>query len=371
MGGLRLGRIFGLEIRIDPSWLIIFFLVLWSFTAGVFPQRYPGLPAPVYVAMGSVGTVLFFVSVLLHEMAHSVVARAKGIPVEGITLFVFGGVAHAGSEFETPRDEFLIAAAGPLSSFLIAGGFTGIALVGGNLGWSVAITGVASYLGLLNFVLAVFNLLPGFPLDGGRLLRAAVWKYTGDMTRATRIAAAGGKALGYLLMGLGFAELVTGVFIGGLWMMFIGWFVRMTAASSYAQQLLRDRLVGLTAADAVDGWVLITPPDVTLRDFAEQYWLRGDRQWYIVVEDGRPTGMISFRLLRKVPLDRWTTTTVGEAMSPIDEAGVVAGTTPMIEVLDRIQKPGVRHVLVVEDGRLIGVLSAADIARWLERVQMM
>ncbi len=370
MGGFRLGRIFGLEIRIDASWLIIFFLVLWSFTAGVFPQRYPGLSSLNYAAMGWVGTILFFVSILLHEMAHSVVARARGIPVEGITLFVFGGIAHAGREFDNAFDEFVIAAAGPVSSFLIAGAFSGVAALGASLGWSVAITGVASYLGLLNLVLAVFNLLPGFPLDGGRLLRAAVWKYTGDMTRATRIAATGGKGLGYFLMALGFGQLLAGALVSGMWMVFIGWFVRLTAGSSYSQQLLRDRLAPLRAEDAVGGWVQTTTPETTLREFATEFWLRGERPSYPVIRDDRAVGVMSFQLLRKVPVDRWPVKTVAETMIRLDESAVIPADTPMLEVLEGIQKPGVQHLVVVRDAQVLGILSPADVTRWLQRVQL-
>jgi Zn-dependent protease/predicted transcriptional regulator len=371
MGGFRIGRILGLEIRIDPSWLIIFFLVLWSFTAGVFPQRFPGLASAVYLLMGISGTLLFFVSVLLHEMAHSVVAMRRGVEVEGITLFVFGGIAHARSEFENARDEFIIAAAGPASSFLIAAAFAGIAAIGERLEWGVAVTGVASYLAFLNFILAVFNLLPGFPLDGGRLLRAAVWKMTGDLTRATRVASLGGKGLGYFLMALGLGQVLAGALIGGLWMGFIGWFVRMAAGSGYAQQVLRSSLEGLRAEDAIAGELQTTGLNHTLHDFVTEYRFRGRHQAYPVVEGERPVGVISFRQVGRVPPAAWDSTRVADVMTPLDGIAIVEADARLLDVLDKVQESTGRPTLVVREGRLLGVVTSSDVRRWLERAQML
>lgn len=371
MGGFRLGRILGLEIRIDYSWLIIFFLVLWTFTIGVFPARYPGLDGWVYVVMGGIGTLLFFVSVLLHEMAHSLVAQSKGIPVDGITLFVFGGMAHTRSEFEEPGDEFVIAAAGPISSFLIAGIFGAVAWGGTRMGLSVAMTGVAGYLALLNLILAVFNLLPGFPLDGGRLFRAAVWKATGDLTRATRVATNGGKVLGYLLMGLGLLQIFAGAGIGGLWMIFIGWFVRLAADASYTQHLMRSSLDGIRAREAMSTDLQTVEPQLTLQDFVDRFVFSGRHEAYPVTDgDQRPLGIVTFRQVKGVPREQWPGKTIGETMTPLDEDSSTSPEARMTDVIEKIQKSKTRRVLVLDGERLVGIITAGDLARWLDRAGM-
>jgi Zn-dependent protease/CBS domain-containing protein len=371
MKGFRLGTILGLEIRIDASWLIIFFLVLWSFTFGVFPMRYPGLGPGVYVTMGGIGTILFFVSVLLHEMAHSVVAQARGVPVSGITLFVFGGMAHASSDFETPADEFVIAGVGPLSSLAIAVGFWGIGAASTAAGWHVGIAGVAGYLALLNVVLAIFNLLPGFPLDGGRLLRAAVWHFTGDQTKATRYASIGGRTLGFLLIGFGLLQVIGGALIGGLWMAFIGWFVQMAANSGYTHQLLRESLEGLSARDAMTSEVQTVPEHLSLREFVDVYGLRGRHDVYPVLREAAPVGVIGFAQVGAVPKGEWGEKRVADAMLALDERSVVAPDDPMTDVVEKVQSATTRRVLVVQDGQLLGIISSSDLARWVERVRLL
>ncbi|MGH1396419.1 MAG: site-2 protease family protein, partial [Trichormus sp.] len=203
MQGFRLGSIFGFEIRIDLSWLLIFFLVLWTLGAGLFPANYPGLDNATYFGMSIVATLLFFASLLAHELSHSFVARSKGIPVEGITLFIFGGVSRTRMDAENPGDEFQIAVIGPVTSLILSAVFGLLWYIGHNAGWSVVVNGVTSYLASINLALAIFNMLPGFPLDGGRVFRSLVWKYTGNLKKATQIASTGGKWLGYLLIALG------------------------------------------------------------------------------------------------------------------------------------------------------------------------
>jgi len=254
--GFRLGSILGFEIRIDYSWFVIFFLVLWSLTAGFFPQTLPERSTGVYLVMGTAGTLLFFASLLAHELSHSVVARTKGIPVEGITLFIFGGMARTRLESEDPMDEILIAGIGPVASVVIGGLFLGLAQLGGALGWPASVNEVSRYLGFINFLLAAFNLLPGFPLDGGRLFRGLLWKVTGNPEKATRWATNGGIWLGYGLMALGFLQAFAGAALGGLWMVFIGWFLRGAAEASYGQHVLRRILEGVLA-EVPDGFEML------------------------------------------------------------------------------------------------------------------
>jgi Zn-dependent protease/predicted transcriptional regulator len=370
MGGFRLGSILGFEIRIDYSWFIIFFLILWTFGFGVFPTMYPGQEPVVYVAMAVVGTLLFFASLVAHELSHSLVARRKGIPVSGITLFIFGGMAHTSMEFEEPGDEFQIAGIGPVSSLIIAGIFYLVAWVGGAAGWSPAVVGVASYLAFINVVLAVFNLLPGFPLDGGRLFRAAVWKFTGDMRKATRYATAGGKLFGYLLIAVGLVNIFAGNLIGGLWLVFIGWFMRSAAEASYVQLLLRRSLEGVRAAEAMTPDPYTVSGAISLEEFVDEHVFRGRYHAYPVVDDGRPIGIITLDRVRQVPREEWPGKTVAQAMVPADDGLIVRPEERMDAVLDRLSGSSTRRLLVSRDDRLMGIITRSDLARWLEGLQL-
>ncbi|MGH7445800.1 MAG: site-2 protease family protein, partial [Longimicrobiales bacterium] len=366
MRGFRLGSIFGIEIRIDYSWFVIFFLILWTLTAGVFPASLPGQSTAAYVLMGVSATLLFFASLLAHELSHSLVARSKKIPVQGITLFIFGGMARTSMELEKPGDEFAIAAIGPVSSILIAALFALVAWLGGQLGWSPAVSAVARYLALINVILAAFNLLPGFPLDGGRLFRAAVWKLTGDMTKATRWATAGGKGLGYALMLLGVLQTFAGDPGGGLWLLFIGWFVRLAAEASLAQYLIQHSLEGVRVADVMSHSPETVRPDLTLQEFVDRYVLSGRHHAYPVVEGERAHGIITVARVREVPREDWSHRTVGDVMTPIEPDMTVSTTEPVARVLERIASTGDGRVLVMRDDRLEGIITRSDIVRLIE-----
>src|SRR5690606_38961569 len=316
MGDFRLGSIFGFEIRIDFSWFIIFFLILWTFSFAVFPANFPGLSTGVYIGMGVTGTLLFFSSLLAHELAHSVVARMKGIPVEGITLFIFGGMSRTRMEAATAKDEFLTAGVGPLTSFVIGALLWLLAWLGIRSGWSVAVIAVAQYLAVLNVALAVFNLLPGFPLDGGRLFRAAVWKFTGDVTKATRWASTGGKWLGYILVALGILQAFAGAIVGGLWLVFIGWFLRNAAIASYQQHMLQIVLRGVKARDTMTRDPETVGPGLSLEELVNEHFLRRRFHSYPVAENGHPVGLITLAQVKEVPREEWSARTVADAMTP-------------------------------------------------------
>ena len=369
MGGFRLGSVLGFEIRIDYSWFVIFFLVLWSFSAGVFPAQYPELSSGAYLAMGTVGTLLFFASLLAHELSHSLVARTKDIPVEGITLFIFGGMARTSMESETPEDELAIAGIGPLASLVIAALFGGIWWMGERLGWSAAVTGVAMYVGYLNVILAVFNLLPGFPLDGGRLFRGLAWKFTGNLTKATRWASNGGKLLGYLLMGLGILQTFAGAVMGGLWMLFIGWFLRGAAEASYTQHVLQRLLEGIRADTVMTEDPETVTPDVSLRRLVEERFLKRRYQSFPVVEEGRLIGLITLKQVKDVPREAWDERTAGDTMTPVEDGIVVEPSTRMTDVLQTMQTSGTQRLLVASGSRLEGIISSTDIAGWVQRSQ--
>jgi len=365
LGDFRLGSIFGFEIRIDFSWFIIFFLILWSFSTRVFPAQIPGQPAELYFVMGTVAALLFFASLLAHELAHSFVARSKGIPVEGITLFIFGGMARMRLEAEDPRDEFQIAVVGPLSSLAIAGLFAMVWWLGRLAGWSPAIAVAAGYLAFLNALLAVFNLMPGFPLDGGRLFRALVWQATGDVTKATRWATAGGRWFGYLLMAFGALQLFAGAVLGGMWLIFIGWFLQNAAGMSLRQFVVRNLLEGVGAREIMTANPDAVPADLPLQELVDTHFLRKRHQAFPVVEGGRPVGLVTLQHVKRLARQEWPAKRVSDVMKRA-EGIVVSPWESVSRVIEIMQEAGERRVLVARDGRLIGLISASDVAAWLQ-----
>jgi Zn-dependent protease len=367
LGGFGIGRWFGFPIRIDFSWFILIALIVWVFSTVEFPRQLPGYGDTAYLAMGVAAALFFFLSLLLHELAHSVVARSRGIPVQGITLFIFGGVAQTTKEAERPVDEFLITVVGPMASLALAGLFWSIGALGSELGVAAPAAEVARYLGWLNFALAVFNLVPGFPLDGGRLFRAAIWQLTGDLRRATRWATAGGRAFGYTLMAAGLFLLLNGRLINGVWLAFIGWFLANAAASSYRQFLLMRAISGVPVSLVLRRAPAV-PAEMSALELAGLF-VGGASSSLPVVQEGRMTGIVDLDVVAKLPLDRRTSTTVGELMS--DLAGTAS--VPPHETLDRVvmqlQKTDGEHVLVVDGDRFLGVVTLDDIGDWVQRAR--
>jgi len=367
MQSFRLGSIFGFEIRVDLSWFLIFFLILWTFIGSVFPGKYPGLSQDTYIVMGIVATLLFFASLLAHELSHSFVARAKGISVEGITLFAFGGVSRTRMDAETAGDEFQIAGVGPLTSIAIAVLFGLLYWIGIGAGWSVAVNGVTGYLASINLILAIFNLLPGFPLDGGRLFRAIVWKITGNLKKATRIASWGGKFFSYLIIALGVVQLFGGLVLNGLWLILIGWFLNNAAEYSYQQLVVRTSLEGVRVRDLMTPAPETVPPDLTLRELVDDYFLQQRYQSYPVTQNNRPLGIITLNQVKEIPREEWERRTVADTMIPVDKGVVARPEEDMIEVLEKMEASGARRVLVARNGELEGIVTANDVTSWLRR----
>ncbi|WP_414578858.1 site-2 protease family protein [Anabaena sp. CCY 9402-a] len=367
MQGFRLGSIFGFEIRIDLSWLVIFFLVLWTLGAGLFPANYPGLDNTTYFGMGIVATLLFFASLLAHELSHSFVARSKGIPVEGITLFIFGGVSRTRMDAETPGDEFQIAVIGPVTSLVLSALFGLLWYIGRNAGWSVVINGVTSYLASINLILAIFNMLPGFPLDGGRVFRSLVWKYTGNLKKATQIASTGGKLLAYLLIFLGLLQTFGGAVLGGLWFVLIGWFLYTAAEASYEEILLRTSLQGVRAREVMTPYPETVDGDLTLQELVDKYFLSRRYHSFPVMQDSKPIGIITLSKVKDIPREEWIYRTVQEAMIPTEQGISARPEEQMSQILEKMQTSGVRRVLVTQDDLLTGIITTNDIANWLQR----
>ncbi|MDB9446639.1 site-2 protease family protein [Anabaena sp. CS-542/02] len=367
MEGFRLGSIFGFEIRVDLSWLIIFFLVLWTLSAGIFPTNYPGFDSSTYFGMGIVATLLFFASLLAHELSHSFVARAKGIPVEGITLFIFGGVSRTRMDAQTPGDEFQIAGVGPVVSLLLAAVFGLIWYVGTNTGLSVVFTGVFAYLAVINLALAIFNMLPGFPLDGGRVFRSLLWKYTGNLKKATKIASNGGKWLSYLLIFFGILEMFAGAILGGLWLILIGWFLYNAAETSYEELLLRTSLQGVRAQEIMTPHPETVSPDMKLQELVDRYFLSRRYHSFPVTQDGHPVGIITLNQVKDIPREEWQYCTVKDTMIPTENGVTARPEEQMSQVLQKMQDSGVRRVLVIHNDLLKGIITANDLAYWLQR----
>jgi Zn-dependent protease len=371
MQSFRLGSIWGFEIRIDLSWLLIFFLILWTLTANVFPFSYPGQPSSTYFIMGITGTLLFFVSLVLHELSHSLVARTKDIPVEGITLFAFGGVSRTRMEAETAGDEFQIAGVGPLTSLLLSGLAALVAYGASALNLGVVVVGVASYLSWINLLLAGFNLLPGFPLDGGRLFRSIVWKFTNNIRAATRVASIGGRLLGFGLIFWGLWQLFSPVpnFIGGLWFILIGWFLNNAAESSYQDLLIRITLEGARAKDVMTLNPETVPANLSLQDLVDQYFFNRNYQSFPVMEDGQPIGLVTLKQAKQVAREAWSQQTVRDIMTATAQGIAVAPHEDMAKVLEQMQESRSRRLLVIANDQLQGIISATDIANWLQRRQ--
>src|SRR5918995_1869374 len=361
----RVGRIAGIELRVDSSWVVIALLITYSMYLQA-SEVYPELSGGGAVGLGIGATVLFFGSVLVHELAHAVVAQARGIRVQDITLFLFGGATRARVESRGPGDEFLIALVGPLTSGILAGLFGIIAGLGGDV-LSRPLAGTLGYLAWVNLVLAVFNLVPGFPLDGGRLLRSAIWKATGSLSRATRIASVAGQAVGWLLVAGGVAWLLAGDLAGGIWFAFIGWFLVQAARSSYQELQLQQLLRGVEAEDVMATDLRRIPPELSLQDAVDDYFMRYDHSAFPVDEGGRTIGLLTLRGVRRVPRDQWPTRRVRDHMVPLGDQVVVAPDARMDGVLGKLQDGEAGRVLVVQDGEVVGIITPSDLTRWLRR----
>lgn len=369
--GIPAGRVMGVPITLDLSWFIILALLLGTFSAASFPSLLPGEGLATYLMMGALGTVLFFVSLLGHELAHAVEARRRGIEVEGITLFVFGGMARTRTDPRRPVDEFVIAGVGPLASLVIGGILIPLSALLAAWGWEpVAV--VLRYLGFLNVALAVFNLLPGFPLDGGRLLRSVVWGFTGSLRKGTRVATVAGRVLGVGLMALGaFSVLNGGGVVGGVWIVFIGWFLVQAAASSYNQVLLAEVLQGVSAGEGMTPDPETVGPDLLVETLVNEHFLRRPYSAFPVTEGRLVRGLVTLSQVKALPRERWAGTRVREIMLPREETTVVAPATPMLEVLELMAEANGERALVAREDELLGIISARDLTRWLDRVGLL
>lgn len=359
--GMRIGRVLGIPIFLHASWFIIFALITFTLVRYVGTEN-AGLSPALRWALGIGTSVLFFGSILFHELAHSVVALYYRIPVISITLFVFGGLARIGREPERARQEFNIAVAGPVSSYLLAGLFYVVQQATGA--WPT-VSAMAGWLALINFVLATFNLIPGFPLDGGRILRAIVWGMTDSFTRATRFASRSGQFFAYVLILLGILVGFQVNLISGLWLAFIGWFLLTAAQESYAQVALRDSLRGLRAADVMTQELPVVARELTLEEYVQEL-LRTGRRCHLVTGDGQLVGLMTVHALNRIPREDWARTSVQAAMLPRDRIHMTAPEEPVLAILERMQAEDVNQMPVVAGDRVVGLISRDTILRVLQ-----
>lgn len=363
-GNLTLGRLGGVEIRINWSWLVVFALIVWSLAATVFPSQNPELSDGVHLAMAVAAALLFFASVLLHELGHAWQARRDGLEIDGITLWLFGGVAQFKGAFPSPGAEFRIAIAGPLVTVVLSGGFLLLALAG----LPSAIDGVAAWLGYINLTLLVFNLIPALPLDGGRVLRAALWRARGDLGWATRVAADVGMGFGYLFIALGVLMFIVEGSFSGAWLAFIGWFLLQAATAEARYVATEQALAGLHVRDLMVRNPVVVDPDITVGRFLDEVASSRRFTTYPVVDrGGRPIGLLAFSSVAAVPRSEWDTRRVRDTMIALDQVPLLAESTTAVDALaDLSSRPGQNRGLVVKNGDLDGLLSITDLARALE-----
>lgn len=369
LGGFSVGRWFGFEVRIDYSWFLIFFLVVWTLSTAEFPRQISGGSVLLHYSMGTVAALLLFLSVLLHELSHSVVARARGLEVEGITLFIFGGVARTRMEARTAADEFLLTAAGPLSSLALGGIFYGLARLAGTVGWGAPAVAVGETLAVVNVALAVFNMIPGFPLDGGRIFRSVVWHVTGDVERATRWATRGGQGFGVLLVAAGFLFLWQGFLINGLWAAFIGWFLASAASSSWQHFRARRILAGVPVERVMTRDPVAVDADAPVARLVADYFMRRPYSAYPVVEGGEVVGLVALEDAAEVAPERRTALRARDVMVPLSEVPTAEPGETLDRVLADLGAAELDRALVVEDGTLAGIVTIGEIGGWLERAR--
>lgn len=363
-GTFQVARIAGISIRVHLSWLLILALVSWTLSSGVFPSRYENWSEAAYWIVGVVAAVLLFVTVLIHELAHAVVARRKGIEVPSITLFIFGGVSNLGRQPKTAGEEAAIAIAGPLASFAIAGVALGVALIGGA---SEKVEGIFTYLATVNLILGVFNLLPGFPLDGGRVLRAIAWKRSGSFRRATRTAAEVGKVFAYALMLLGVGFLVSGFVINGIWFMVIGWFLLGASQSEAAGVQLESVLGKLQAAEVMTtAFATAQPGDSILSVVDHQMVGQGERAVMIVL-GGRVMGLVTVSDVKRVPREEWGNTPVQAIMTPREKVSTVTPATSALDILSLLGERRLNQIPVIADGQMVGMVTRREL---IDRIQI-
>lgn len=383
--GIRVAKLFGIDIYVDWSWLLIFLLVTWNLAGSVFPSLHPDWDPALNWGLGLLASLLFFASVLAHELAHSLVAIARGLPVKRIVLFIFGGVANIEKEPPSPATEFLVTIVGPLTSIILGAVFL---LLGGtsleltSAGFTTPSSLLAQlgpfetimlYLGPVNIMLGLFNLIPGFPLDGGRVLRSILWASTGNLRSATRWATSISHvvAWGFIILGIAMAfgiqvPILGAGLISGLWLVFIGWFLNNAASQSYQQVVLEDLLEGVSVARLMRTEPKAVSPHTTVGNLVYDKIMGTDERAFPVIEGEQMLGLVCLEDVRQVPREAWESTLVRDIMTPTTSLDIVSPKDEAVSALKKLAQRDVNQMPVLQDGRLVGMLRRADIVRWLQ-----
>lgn len=361
-----LGRILGIPIGLDFSWFVVFALLTWMLATSYYPGEFKDWTPQLYWFMGAVTAIMLFVSVLLHELGHSVVALRYKIPVRSITLFLFGGVAQIGAEPPSAIAEFLIAIAGPLVSLALAMLFYAVQpLVAGT----ETLLGLAKYLAYINLALLLFNLIPGFPLDGGRVFRAAVWKVTGNLRRATLIAANVGRIFALLFIFVGVWQMFSGNFGGGIWIAFVGWFLDNAASAQVQQVMFKGLLAGHSVAQAMSTRCAAVPADLMLQQLVDDHILAGGQRCFLVNRGDQTLGLMTLHRIKEVPRADWAATTAAQVMLPLEQLQLIDPDTELWAALQKMDRDGVNQLPVTRDHHVIGMLSREDVITFLRTLR--
>jgi len=362
---LSLIKLFGFEVKIDLSWLILGALITWTLAQGVFPYYYEEFNTATYWLMGVGGAIGLLISIVFHELWHSLIARRFGLPMKGITLFVFGGVAEMDEEPPSPKAEFFMAVAGPISSIVLAGVLFGVWFGLEGTGFSPPVVGVINYLAFINLILAGFNLLPAFPLDGGRVLRSVLWGLKDNLKWATQIASRIGSGFGVALMLFGVFSFILGNIIGGVWMFVIGMFLRGASQSSYQQLIVRRSLEGEPVKKFMISDPVTVPPSLSLEDLIEEYIYKHHFKMYPVTDGDKLVGCVTINQIKEVPKEERSDHTVGEIAKGCSDVNTIGPDEDSVKALSVMQKNKVSRLMVVDKGKLVGVIALKDIMEML------
>ncbi|MCL4560959.1 MAG: site-2 protease family protein [Chloroflexi bacterium] len=363
---IKLGRILGIPVGLDYSWFLIFALLTWSFATGYYPTEFQNWSPVQYWVVGAVTALLLFVCVLLHELGHSVVALRYKIPVRDINLYIFGGISQLSAEPTSAVSEFWITISGPIVSFALALGFGVLALVFSSLAPLLALF---KYLAYINLILGVFNLIPGFPLDGGGVLMSIVWGITHSRRKAILIASAVGSVFAYLFIVAGVFLIFTGNLINGLWIAFIGWFLISASRGQVQQEKIKDLLTGHKTSEAMSNSYTIIQPETTLQSLVDDHILGGSRRSFIVEDGSEVIGMLTMHQLNKIPRDRWSTTTVSQVIIPTEQVKQVQLDTGLWDAIQEMDRDGVNQLPVLDGGQIQGILSREDVISYLRKLE--
>lgn len=362
---IRLFTLLGFEVRVDLTWLILAVLITWTFAQGLFPHLFEGYSTATYWGMGLAGAAGLFGSIVFHEFWHSMIARRYGIAMKGITLFIFGGVAEMQSEPENPKSELLMAIAGPASSVGLAGIAFGVSFLGVSFGLPGPVNDVLKFLAGLNLILAGFNLLPAFPLDGGRVLRSILWSIKGNLRWATKVASHLGSGFGIFLIVLGVLSFIGGNFIGGVWYALLGLFIRGASQMSYRQVLIRRALAGEQVRRFMKTDPVTVSPSLSIQQLVEDYIYRYHYKMFPVLEDGRLRGCVTTAQVKELPRDEWANKTVGELASSCSDDNTVTPDTDAMKALSTMNSTGNSRLMVLEGDRLVGIITLKDMLGFL------